>query len=121
VITIAWNRSAETARTIAFAMPLLKRARRIVLLAVEGGSVAGPGGEQVARYLEFHDLTCDLVHIKRESGVSVGPAILEHAARNSSDLLSKGAFTQGRISQMIFGGASRHILAEATLPVLMAH
>jgi nucleotide-binding universal stress UspA family protein len=121
VITIAWNRSAETARTIAFAMPLLKRARRIVLLAVEGGSVAGPGGEQVARYLELHGLTCDLVHIKRESGVSFGPAILDHAARNGSDLLIKGAFTQGRISQMIFGGASRHILAEATLPVLMAH
>lgn len=121
VVTIAWNRSAETARTIAFAMPLLKRARGIVLLAVDGGSVSGPGGEQMARYLELHGLTCDLVHIKRESGVSFGPAILDHAARNGSDLLIKGAFTQGRISQMIFGGASRHILAEATLPVLMAH
>jgi nucleotide-binding universal stress UspA family protein len=121
VVTIAWNRSAETARTIAYAMPLLKRARRLVLLAVEGGSVSGPGGEQVARYLEHHGLTCDLVHIKHEGGSSVGPAILDHATRNGSDLLIKGAFTQGRISQMIFGGASRHILAEATLPVLMAH
>ena len=37
------------------------------------------------------------------------------------DLLIKGAYTQSRLRQMIFGGATRHILANATLPVLMAH
>ena len=37
------------------------------------------------------------------------------------DLLVKGAYTQSRLRQMIFGGATRHILANATLPVLMAH
>jgi nucleotide-binding universal stress UspA family protein len=36
-------------------------------------------------------------------------------------LLVKGAYTQSRLRQMIFGGATRHILAHATLPVLMAN
>jgi nucleotide-binding universal stress UspA family protein len=36
-------------------------------------------------------------------------------------LLVKCAYTQSRLRQMIFGGATRHILANATLPVLMAH
>ena len=53
-----------------------------------------------------------------------------HAGRNRSsntptslgcDLLVKSAYTQSRLRQMIFGGATRHILANATLPVLMAH
>ena len=37
------------------------------------------------------------------------------------DLLIKGAYTQSWLRQLIFGGATRHILANATLPVLMAH
>ena len=40
---------------------------------------------------------------------------------NGCDLLIKGAYTQSRLRQMIFGGATSHILAHAELPVLMAH
>jgi len=35
--------------------------------------------------------------------------------------LIKGAFTQSRLRQMIFGGATQHVMANATLPVLLAH
>ena len=31
------------------------------------------------------------------------------------------AYTQGRFRQMIFGGTTSHILANASLPVFMAH
>jgi nucleotide-binding universal stress UspA family protein len=53
-------------------------------------------------------------------GRSTGEAILAHAASLGCDLLIKGAYTQSRLRQIIFGGATRHILANATLPVLMA-
>jgi hypothetical protein len=33
----------------------------------------------------------------------------------------KGAYTQSRLRQMIFGGATQHVLANAPLPVLLAH
>jgi nucleotide-binding universal stress UspA family protein len=33
----------------------------------------------------------------------------------------KGAFTQSRLRQIIFGGATRHILENADVPVFMAH
>jgi nucleotide-binding universal stress UspA family protein len=38
-----------------------------------------------------------------------------------ADLMVKGAYTQSRIRQMIFGGATSHILAHADLPVIMAN
>ena len=41
--------------------------------------------------------------------------------KEGCDLLVKGAYTQSRLRQMMFGGATRHILANAALPVLMAH
>ena len=46
-VLISWNCSTEQARTTAFAMPILKRASRVVVLTVEGGAaVPGPTGQQ---------------------------------------------------------------------------
>jgi nucleotide-binding universal stress UspA family protein len=50
-----------------------------------------------------------------------GEAILAKADELGCDLIVKGAYTQSRLRQMIFGGTTRHILANAKLPVLMAH
>ena len=41
------------------------------------------------------------------------------AGKLGCDLLIKGAYTQSRLRQMIFGGTTRHILANATVPVFM--
>jgi nucleotide-binding universal stress UspA family protein len=54
-------------------------------------------------------------------GRNTGEAILAAAQSQGCDLLVKGAYTQSRLRQMIFGGATSHILANAALPVLMAH
>src|SRR5437016_14415390 len=52
-VLIAWNCSTEQARATAFAMPILKRASRVIVLTVEGGAaVPGPTGEQLCRYLQ---------------------------------------------------------------------
>jgi nucleotide-binding universal stress UspA family protein len=118
-ILIAWNCSTEQARTTALAMPLLKKASRVVVLTVQGGTVPGPTGEQLARYLARNGVTSEPITVSPE-GRSTGEAILANAASQNCDLLIKGAYTQSRLRQMIFGGATRHILANATLPVLMA-
>jgi nucleotide-binding universal stress UspA family protein len=57
----------------------------------------------------------------RTTGEQTGEATLEYAMKEGCDLLVKGAYTQSRLRQMMFGGATRHILANAALPVLMAH
>jgi nucleotide-binding universal stress UspA family protein len=51
---------------------------------------------------------------------SSGEMILEYAGSVGADLLIKGAYTQSRLRQMIFGGATSHILGNAALPVFMA-
>lgn len=120
-ILIAWNRSTEQAKTTALAMPLLQRASRVVVLTVEGGTVPGPTGEQLATYLQRNGVASEPITVTPQGGHSTGEAILANAASLKCDLLIKGAYTQSRLRQMIFGGATRHILANATLPVLMAH
>jgi nucleotide-binding universal stress UspA family protein len=119
-ILIAWNRSTETARTVAVAMPLLKQADEIVVLAVEGSHVPGPMAEELISYLRTHGISARSLSIapgKRGAGAT----ILEEAAALGSDLVVKGAFTQSRLRQIIFGGATQHLLTETEVPVFMAH
>jgi nucleotide-binding universal stress UspA family protein len=119
-VVVAWNGSTETAHVVAMAMPLLPRAKRIVVLTVEGAMVPGPTGEQLARSLQRHGLTVEAVAMTSGKR-NPGQVILDYASEVGCDLLVKGAYTQSRIRQMIFGGATSHILANATMPVFMAH
>jgi nucleotide-binding universal stress UspA family protein len=120
-VLIAWNGSTEQTRAIVFAMPLLKQAKRVTVLSIPGGTgVPGPSGEQVARSLQRNSIPATLLTVELD-GESTGATILATAAMQGCDLLIKGAYTQSRLRQFIFGGATRHILANATLPVFMAH
>jgi nucleotide-binding universal stress UspA family protein len=119
-IMIAWNRSTEQARATAFAMPLLKRAERVTILTVEGSTVAGPSGEDLARSLAAHGIAAATMMLPATKA-NAGETILRKAAELGCDLIVKGAYTQSRLRQMIFGGTTRHILTNANLPVLMAH
>jgi nucleotide-binding universal stress UspA family protein len=118
---VAWNCSTEQARTIAFAMPILKRAARVVVLTVEGGAaVPGPTGQQLCHYLQLSGVPAKPLTVGL-NGRLTGEAVLEHANALSCDLLIKGAYTQSRLRQFIFGGTTQYILSNARLPVLMAH
>ena len=75
---------------------------------------------EVARYLERNGIAAETREIPAD-GRSGGEAILAEAGALGADLLVKGAYTHSRLRQMIFGGATSHILAEAELPVFMAH
>jgi nucleotide-binding universal stress UspA family protein len=119
-ILIAWNRSTEQARTTAFAMPLLRLAERVTILTVEGATVAGPSGEELAHSLTMNGIAAQTIAMKAGKA-GAGDTILKKAAELDCDLIVKGAYTQSRLRQLIFGGTTRHILANAEVPVLMAH
>jgi hypothetical protein len=92
-IAVAWNGSMESIRAIHAAMALLKRAKRIVLIH----------GERTAPY--------DLV----------GSELLTAAWESRADMLVMGAYGRARFSEWVFGGATRHVLEHAKLPVFMRH
>ena len=120
-IMVHWNCSTEQARATAFAMPLLMQAQRVTVLTVSGGqAVPGPTAEQLLKHLQRNGIAAKPMTIGLE-GRNTGEAILRASKAEGCDLLVKGAFTQSRLRQMIFGGATSHILANAELPVLMAH
>jgi len=119
-VLLAWNGSTEQARATTFALPLLGQAREVTVLSVEGAMTPGPTGAQVAQALRRHGIKAAVA--TASAGASTpGETILARASALGCDLLVKGAYTQSRLRQIIFGGATRHILAHAELPVFMAH
>jgi nucleotide-binding universal stress UspA family protein len=120
-VLIAWNCSTEQARVTAFALPLLQLASRVVVLTVEGGAaVPGPTGQQLCRYLQLNGVPAKPMTVGLD-GRLTGEAVLFHAKALGCDLVIKGAYTQSRLRQMIFGGTTRYILSNTELPVLMAN
>jgi nucleotide-binding universal stress UspA family protein len=119
-VVIAWNRSTETARTVALAMPLLAKAQRIVVIDFEDWGVSGPSPQDLSHTLARNGLPVETRTVPNPHG-HAGEAILSAAVSLGCDLLVKGAYTQSRLRQFIFGGATSHILSNTTIPVLMAH
>jgi nucleotide-binding universal stress UspA family protein len=120
-VLIAWNCSTEQARATALAMPILQKADRVTILTVIGGTgVPGPSAEQLIRYLRCNGVVAESMRVELD-GRSTGEVILASAQSLGCDLLVKGAYTQSRLRQWIFGGATQHVLANAALPVLLAN
>jgi nucleotide-binding universal stress UspA family protein len=91
-----------------------------VVLSVEESMVPGPSGADIARYLHRNDIAAAAKTI-RSGDRPAGGAVLDECRALGCDLLLKGAYTHSRLRQMIFGGATSHILAKAEIPVIMAH
>lgn len=121
-IAIAWNGSAEAVRALHGALPLLHHASTLVLL--DGGRRA-PDIEagwlppfDVQAYLARHDIRVTAKPILVADD-GAGEAILAAAGEVGADLLVMGAYGRSRFSEWAFGGATRTVLHEATLPVFM--
>jgi nucleotide-binding universal stress UspA family protein len=120
-VLIAWNRSTEQARATALAMPLLQNADQVTVLTVIGGTeVPGPSAEQLVQSLRRNRIVAELKRVELDDK-STGETILATGQSLGCDLLIKGAYTQSRLRQLIFGGATQHVLENAMIPVLFAN
>jgi nucleotide-binding universal stress UspA family protein len=119
-VLFAWNGSTESARAISLAMPVLSRAESIDVLSVDGSMVPGPTSGEIAESLRSHGLNVTSQHVKPGSRTA-GHTIVDTAIAGKCDLIVKGAYTQSRLRQMIFGGMTRHLILHSPLPVLFSY
>ena len=120
-VVVAWNSSAETARAVALGLPLIANASQVTVLSTPGASVPGPDGAEFAAHLRRNGIDATHDTIETTGGEETGAATLDYVRTKGANLLIKGAYTHTRLRQIVFGGATRHILANAEVPVLLAH
>lgn len=119
---IAWNGSPEAASALRSALPLLKQAEAVILVAVgEGVSPARAfTAEDAIDYLRRHAVACNLRAWNQHDG-SVSGALLDAAAGLDADYIVAGAYGHTRLRESVLGGATRTLLTDAPIPLIMAH
>ncbi|MBF0324613.1 universal stress protein [Magnetospirillum moscoviense] len=118
-VAIAWNGSAEAARAVAYALPLLAVATKVTILTAAEKGAEASAGQELADSLAWHGLATNVHTV--DAAHHAGPALLDGAHAVGADMLIMGAYTHSRLRQLILGGVTRHVIGHATLPVLLCH
>jgi len=120
-VLVGWKNTREAARAVAEAIPLLQAADTVVVaLVIEAGVTQNsePGAD-IGRYLSRHGIKSE---IRMVTGASeTGTALLREAASVGAQLIVMGGYGHSRVRELVLGGATRDVLENASIPVLMAH
>ncbi|HUH83154.1 MAG TPA: universal stress protein [Stellaceae bacterium] len=123
-VLAAWNATREAARAINDALPLLARADSVTVLSIDPRhGIAGDGdlpAADIALHLARHGVRAEAAYTVAE-GVGVGDIILSRAADLGADLIVMGGYGHSRLRELALGGATRTMLQEMTVPVLLSH
>jgi nucleotide-binding universal stress UspA family protein len=123
-ILVAWNNSRESARAAFDALPLLRTAKVVrVLVVAEPDKPETQGdaaGAEIGASLARHGVPC-VIDTVAAGGGSAGESLLAAADAANCDMLVMGCYGRSRFTEFILGGATRHVLLHARIPVLMAH
>jgi nucleotide-binding universal stress UspA family protein len=121
-VAIGWDGSRAAARALADALPICADAESVELVAITGEKVLGPEAalSDARRHLAAHGIEARGSEIAAQ-GLDAGAALLRHCAQAGADLLVIGAYGHSRFREFVLGGATRSVLADAALPVLLSH
>jgi nucleotide-binding universal stress UspA family protein len=124
VVAIAWKEKAEAARAITAAMPLLRRAKKVLVLSVEEhGSEAAActaSAEHLASQLARYgmDVQASALVANPNAGAET---LVRHAKEAGANLIVSGAYSHSRVRELVFGGFTRSLLSACDVPVMLLH
>ncbi|MFN3513693.1 MAG: universal stress protein [Phenylobacterium sp.] len=121
-VFVAWDQSAAAARAVFGALPLLKRAGEVSVVAVEtdeGPCVSNPAGRLCA-YLAGHNIPARPRTLLAE-GRGVGGVLADAALEWGATLVVMGAYGRPRARELLLGRTTRRMLSDPRLPLLLAH
>lgn len=120
-IVVGWNASREATRAIADAMPFLINAEQVHLVVVPDAKVRGlygaDAGADIAQHLARYGVK---VILHQCEGEDAGSVLLDRCDALDADMLVLGAMGRSRISEFVFGGVTRTVLAAADRPLLLS-
>ncbi len=121
-VAVAWDFSRPSARAVADAMPLLRRAKQVrFFTVVDDKAIKDAGlGDKLAKHLGRHGVEATMEDV-RSGGRPIGRVFEAYVADNKADLLVMGAYGHSRMREFILGGATDNMLTRPPTWVLMSH
>ncbi|MGA9420797.1 MAG: universal stress protein [Rhodanobacteraceae bacterium] len=122
-ILVAWKDTRETRRALSDALPLLKTAKRAIVVEVVTSEEAIAEGrknvQDVADWLERHDVSAE--PLVRSADDEVAPPLGLIAQQEGADLVVAGAYGHTRLREWVLGGVTRNLLSDTNLCSLLSH
>lgn len=121
-IAIAWDGSRGAARALGDALPLLAEGGRISVLTVRdekplsGPDLAGALASSLQKR-GFNAAPVESALGKR----TIAEALQDTALSSGAQLLAMGGFGHSRIRDFVLGGATKGILTQLRVPILLSH
>jgi nucleotide-binding universal stress UspA family protein len=123
-VVVGWKDTREARRAIQDALPLLRRAARVLVVELsettEEKGAAQEAVAEVVRYLDRHRVKADALVQVSEGGSGV-KQLIELALQEGADLIVAGAYGHSRLGEWLFGGMTRGLLAESPICCLFSH
>lgn len=117
-IVIAWNGREAEALLVHLTLPLLRNAGKVTFATIGEQEGKGATGEDMTAYLAAHGIKARAVTVK---GRNAGKALEQAVSDAKADLLLSGAYSRGRMREMVFGGVTEYLVNNSNTPVLMLH
>jgi len=120
---VAWDESKESARAVADSLPLLVKARRVIVVSIATSAEETDNQSQQAAhidaYLRRHGVNAALRQLASHG--DVGELLLSQASDVGADLIVMGAYGHTPLRELVLGGVTRSIIDSMTVPVLISH
>jgi nucleotide-binding universal stress UspA family protein len=122
-VLVAWDGSKEASCALSAAVPLLRHADVVTVAALtdQGADETELRSQQpdLVQFLGRHGIKPRM--LVRDPQQDPGHELLDLAAELRCGLLVMGCFGHSKLRELCLGGASRAVLADARIPVLLAH
>jgi nucleotide-binding universal stress UspA family protein len=120
-IVVAWKDTREARRAARDALPLLQQAKEVTIVEVSEADepYAHKRLDDVANYLVRHKVAVAGTYLQTKRPVA--SELLRFANEEKADLIVAGAYGHNRLSELIFGGATRDLLADSPICCLFSH
>lgn len=120
-ILIGWKETAECARALTAAMPLLRQAERVLLVCVNREAARTRAAlTSVACQLTWNQVKAEVMPLP-PSGQPVAQQLTDVATAERADLVVVGGYGHTAVREHYFGGVTRDLLHAANLPIFLMH
>ena len=118
-VVVAWDGGKEATRAARLAMPLLEKARKVLIVAAPKASSRNFDPARLQAYYAARGVKAGL-EVLPDSG-DAAPALLHAATAAKAEILVAGAFGHPRLQEFIFGGTTRTLLNSDQPSLFLSH
>ncbi|QWW71621.1 universal stress protein [Rhizobium sp. WYJ-E13] len=120
-VAIAWDGSAAAASAVHNAAPFIEHASKVHLVCVTDEKIVNDeAGDHLIENFRRSGVAAEMVRV-HAADRPIGDVLQTQAFELRADLLVMGGFGHSRLREFVLGGATKSVLTNVLLPVLLSH